>query len=108
ILGRAQVDLLVCVRSLATEQRKAQHRIAVLAAKIEPERMLRVGSAPAEATADPQPRIALETFRAIRRDQFHRRWPLPLRPILERVDIDAGLGVEQVFAVGHDRERGHL
>jgi len=41
-------------------------------------------------------------------NHLNRDWALPVAAIVAWVDVDTALGVEEVFEVGHDRDRGDI
>ena len=68
--------------------------------------MFWVGTAPTEATSNPDAAVYLETFCAVRMNQFHGGRALGFSAIPLGVGIDAALAVKQVIEIHDERKRG--
>ena len=105
VLKSAQIEGIELIGPAIAKERELQFRGAVRFPEKETQRMFGVSRAPRKPAADSNPRVDLESFGAVRKDQFQRTRSLPGPAVLPRIGVDARGRIEEVFQIRHHRER---
>ena len=106
VLKRAQIDVVKFLRPVVAEERVFQLGRAVGVPEKQAERMLWIGTAPAETAAYPDAAVDLKPFFAVRMNQLHGGGALGFAAVPLGVGVDAFFAVKQVVEIHDQRKRG--